>query len=213
MNDALDYYTHDHAAPQIPGAPTLVMLHGTGGDRTSFGRLAETLAPGAGVLSLDGDVSEFGHRRFFRRRAEGVYDMADLAERTGRLSRFLGAAVDAYGLDPASAIGVGYSNGANILANLALTGQGALRRHVLMHPLIPFHPEPGPALDGAQILITAGRRDPICPPEQTRRLADELSRRGAEVRLAWFDGGHEVSPSEVSEIAQFAAARPSTVAS
>ena len=42
----------------------------------------EQLSPKAGVVSPRGDVSEHGAARFFRRTAEGVYDMADLAQRT-----------------------------------------------------------------------------------------------------------------------------------
>ena len=40
------------------------------------------VAPEAAVLSVRGNVRENGMNRFFRRRAEGVYDMEDLARRT-----------------------------------------------------------------------------------------------------------------------------------
>ena len=38
---------------------------------------------------------------------------------------------------------------------------------VLMHPLIPFEPAVKGSLHGKHVLITAGRRDPICPPDLT----------------------------------------------
>jgi phospholipase/carboxylesterase len=195
----LDDYAHDF----VPGTPVLAMLHGTGGDRASFGAFAAELAPGAGVLSLDGDVMEGPMRRFFRRRAEGVYDMDDLARRTARLGGFLTAAAGAYGFEAAGTVGVGYSNGANILANLLFVGGFRPGRAVLMHPLIPFAPDPGPSLEGMDVLVTAGRRDPICPWRLTESLVAALEARGAAVTLAAHDGGHEVRPEEVAAIRRF----------
>lgn len=58
--------------------PPLLLLHGTGGDETSLMYLPEALSPGAPVLSVRGTVAENGMNRFFRRRAEGVLDEADL---------------------------------------------------------------------------------------------------------------------------------------
>lgn len=200
---SLDYYQHLHQPGAGPDAPSLVLLHGTGGDARSFLELGERLAPGAAKLSLQGDVDEFGHARFFRRQAEGVYDMADLSHRTARLAAFLDAARDAYGLAPERMVGVGFSNGANILANLVFEHPTALRRAALMHPLIPFEP-PKTALSDVQALITAGRRDPICPPEQTEALAAALRRRGAAVELVWRPGGHQVDAAELEAIEAFA---------
>ncbi|MEL6677428.1 MAG: alpha/beta hydrolase [Pseudomonadota bacterium] len=181
-----------------PGAPTLVMLHGTGGDKESFATLAPMLAPGAGVLSLDGDVLEGGAQRFFRRTGEGVYDMPDLARRTAQLATFL----DAHA--PGEAVGVGYSNGANILANLAITGYRGLRRLVLMHPLIPFAPD-WPDLTGIEVLVTAGERDPIGPRHVTQALIYGLRDAGAGVQAHWHPGGHELVDSEIAAARAFLA--------
>jgi phospholipase/carboxylesterase len=207
---ALDAYDHLHR-PAAAGAPTLVMLHGTGGAKESFAALAPRLAPGGGVLALDGDVREGAARRFFRRRAEGVYDMDDLHDRTARLAAFLAEAFAYHGVAPDRAVGVGYSNGANILANLALSGMrveaGGPRRLVLMHPLIPFAPPAPPDLSGLDVLVTAGRRDPICPPALTERLVETLDGFGARVRAFWRDGGHDIDPAELDAAAAFIAGR------
>jgi phospholipase/carboxylesterase len=85
MTTALDSHIHLFR-PGKPGDPrTLLMLHCTGGDEASFAELGPTLAPGAAVLNVRGNVDEHGMSRFFRRLAEGVYDMADLAFRTRAL--------------------------------------------------------------------------------------------------------------------------------
>jgi phospholipase/carboxylesterase len=193
-------YAHDLI--RGPG-PLVAALHGTGGDRHSFGALVRRMAPEASLLAIDGDVMEGPMRRFFRREAEGRYDMADLARRTAALAGFLDGVAAAEGFDAAEAAGVGYSNGANILANLLLTGQGPLRRMALMHPLIPFGPGALPDLRGAAVLITAGRRDPISPAPLTERLATLLRDAGASVETVWHGGGHEATGEELAAVAAF----------
>ncbi len=198
---ALDLFSHIHRPGD--GAGTLVALHGTGGDKESFADFAVELAPGWGVLALDGPVLEGGMKRFFRRRAEGVYDMADLEARTQDLARFLGAAFAEYGITPAAAVGLGYSNGANILAHLALKGQAPLGRLVLMHPLIPYDLADQPDLAGLSVLITAGQRDPIGPVALTERLGATFRDAGAMVRTVWQPGGHELACAELGAAQAF----------
>ena len=88
--------------------------------------LVRELMPGAAIVAPRGDVSEHGALRFFRRRGEGVYDMADLAARTAAMAGFVEAhaAIAA----PSRVIGLGYSNGANILASVIFAAAGAVRR-------------------------------------------------------------------------------------
>ena len=72
-----------------------------------------------------------------------------------------------------------------------------------MHPLIPFEPEVKGDLAGQRILITAGRHDPICPPNLTSRLEAHLRAAGADVTVAWHEGGHELRPSEIEAARRF----------
>lgn len=194
---------------QVAGDPgdarTLVLLHGTGGDARSFAGLAPAVAPGAHAISLQGDVLENGMPRFFRRLREGVYDMDDLARAVTRLAAAGPLAVEAAGRDPATAVYVGFSNGANLIAATLLAHPDAIRRAVLMHPLIPFEITPEPDLSGVDILVTAGCRDPIAPWASTETLVGGLRRAGARVRLAGFPGGHEVGDAELAEIRRFLA--------
>ncbi len=175
-----------------PDAPVLFLLHGTGGDEHQFMDLARDLAPGARRVGVRGDVSEMGALRYFRRLAEGQYDMPDLERATAKMARFMaderGAARAAWAL--------GYSNGANILASVLFSG-GRIDRAVLMHPLIPFTPPPQPALKGAEVLLTAGRRDPIAPFARSEALAAWFEAQGALVELVAHDGGHEIRREEL----------------
>jgi phospholipase/carboxylesterase len=67
-----------------------------------------------------------------------------------------------------------------------------------MHPLIPFEPKVDGDLAGRRVLITAGRRDPICPPNLTSRLEAHLRAQGADARVEWHEGGHEIRENEIA---------------
>lgn len=184
-----------------PGGPVLFAFHGTGGDEAQFLELAAALFPEAVVIAPRGDVSEGGALRYFRRTGEGVYDMDDLARRTTAMAAFIRAHVER--LNPVRVIGLGYSNGANILISVMLEAPDLFANAVLMHPLIPWKIEPGDKLSKLGALVTAGGRDPICPPELTGQLIEGLEGLGATVKSVWHQGGHEVAQSEIEAIAAF----------
>lgn len=185
------------------GAPLFLVFHGTGGDENQFFELAGQLLPGARIIAPRGDVSEGGALRYFRRTGEGRYDMADLAVRTGQMVEFVKARIA--DSKPAKVIGLGYSNGANILASVQFAAPELFDASVLMHPLIPFAPPAAPGLKGRRVLITAGRRDPIAPAPATQQLADYFTGQGAATTLFWHEGGHELRPEEMRETQRFLA--------
>jgi len=198
MADAKQGYAH-HAEDGVPGGPLVLAFHGTGGTETQFVPLVRQLLPGAAIVAPRGDVSEHGALRFFRRLGEGRYDMADLARRTAAMAEFLTA--HAAARSPSEVIGLGYSNGANILASVMFARPDLFGRAVLMHPLIPWTPDPAPVT--TRVLITAGERDPICPPAATRALAAWFRAQEAPVQTHWHPGGHEIDQSEIAAIGRF----------
>ena len=189
-----------HAAPgRTASSPTLLLLHGTGGDENSLLDLGRMLAPGLAILSPRGKVLENGMPRFFRRLAEGVFDLPDLKLRTHELADLIAAASVAYKFDPAQVIAVGYSNGANIAASMLLDYPGVLSASLLFHPMVPFVPQTLPDLSKTPVFISAGRHDPIVLASETERLVALLQQSGAEVAAHWYSGGHEVSHAEVRD--------------
>jgi phospholipase/carboxylesterase len=197
-----DAYVHK-AIGAGAGKPLLFLFHGTGADENQLLGLGGEVLPGAGLVSPRGDVSEFGAARFFRRTGEGVYDMDDLARASDKMAGFVRAHVEA--AKPSAVFGMGYSNGANILASVLFNKPGLFDGAVLMHPLIPFEPKIAGEFSGQRVLITAGRRDPICPPNLTARLDAQLRGKGADVTLEWHEGGHEIRPNEVEAARRFLA--------
>jgi predicted esterase len=191
----------------LPGTSgeTLLLLHGTGGNETSLVELGRILRPAANLLSPRGQVLEGGTMpRYFRRLAEGVFDLDDLVTRTGGLAGFIAQSAARYDFDPARVTAVGFSNGANIGASLLLLYPAVLARAVLLRAMVPLEPEPQP-IAGTPVWLGAGRFDPIVPPDNTARLAQLLADRGARVRLDWRAAGHQLAGGEVEAIAEWLA--------
>jgi predicted esterase len=194
----------------VPGedaAPPLVMLHGTGGDEKDLLPLARMISPASPILSPRGRVLENGMPRFFRRVAEGVFDLEDLARRTDELRRFIAAAAGEYGFDAGRLIAVGYSNGANIAASLLLTNADPLAGAILLRAMVPFEPATVPPLEGKAVLLSAGESDPIIPQASTSRLAELLRLAGADVTLKWHSTGHNLTNADIREAATWMTAR------
>lgn len=207
MAVADDSFIHRYVPPTEPTArTTLLLLHGTGGDEASLLPLGRALLPGAGLLSPRGRVLEHGAPRFFRRLAEGVFDLPDLIARTDELAAWLPEAAARYGFDVASTIAVGYSNGANIAGSLLLLHPGLLGTAVLLRPMVPMVPDVAPDLVGTRVFAAAGRRDPIVPVAESERLVALLRGYRATVALHWSDGGHELANAEIAAARTWVAA-------
>ena len=191
-------FTHFYQPPHSPGEPTLLMLHGTGGNERDLVPLAADLLPGAGVLSPRGKVLERGMPRFFRRLEEGVFDLDDLRQRTIELADFVGEASEHYRFDPARVIAVGFSNGANVAAALLLVRPGVLERAVLCRAMVPLVPDPLPSIPATRVLISNGRVDPLVPVAETDRLAALLQSAGARVTVKWQQAGHQLVHDDVA---------------
>ncbi|MEW6145868.1 MAG: alpha/beta hydrolase [Thermodesulfobacteriota bacterium] len=197
-------FVHIYIPPENPSAGnTLLLLHGTGGDEESMVPLAESILPGAGILSPRGKVLENGMPRFFRRFAEGVFDLEDLRFRTAELADFIFKASETYSFDRDKLVAAGYSNGANIAASVLLTYSGVIPYAVLFHPMVPFVPESLPDLSVACVLITAGRNDPIVSPGDTENLARLLKEAGARVDVFWQENGHSLTREEITAARSF----------
>jgi predicted esterase len=176
----------------------LLLLHGTGGNEDDLISLGPQLLPSAALLSPRGKVLENGMPRFFRRLAEGVFDIPDLKLQTEELAEFVSTSRVRYGLTRNRIIAVGYSNGANIAGGLLLLHPEILSGAVLFRPMVPFHPQTRPKLDGVRIFLSAGRRDPIVPADNTLELARLFEEANADVLLHWYNGGHQLSSEDVT---------------
>jgi phospholipase/carboxylesterase len=183
--------------------PTLLLLHGTGGNELDLLPLAGRIDDEASVLSVRGNVLESGMPRFFRRLAEGVFDEEDLVFRTNELNEFLNEAAVKYDFDRDNIIAIGYSNGANIAGSLLFHFQNALKGAILHHPMVPRKGIELPDLSGKSVFIAAGTNDPICSPMESTELQSLLENANADVELHWENRGHQLTVEEVEAAAQW----------
>lgn len=190
-------FVHVFVPAGKPDSPTLLLLHGTGGDERDLLPLGRELWPGAALLGVRGKVLENGMPRFFRRFAEGVFDVDDLKVRTNELAEFIDAAAEQYEFSKQKLVAVGYSNGANIAASLILLHPHYLRAGVLFRAQVPFTPDLVRDFGALSVLLAGGMRDPIVPRNQTEQLAAILESGGADVSSFWHHGGHELGDDDI----------------
>lgn len=177
---------------------TLLLLHGTGGNENDLIPVARMLdITNAAILSPRGKVLENGMPRFFRRLAEGVFDIDDLKSRTNELADFVQHASKAYSFDMNRTIAIGYSNGANIAAGMLLLRPEVLGGAILFRPMIPLVPDTMPSLSSKHVFISAGLHDSIVPNRQTKNLFDLLNKTGSMVSLQWQNSGHELTENDI----------------
>ncbi len=193
-------FEHVHVPGE--GTATLLLLHGTGGDENDLVPLGRRLAPQCGLLSPRGKVLEGGvSRRFFRRHAEGRLDIPDLLERTDELAAFVTGSAGQYGFDPSGVVAIGFSNGANIAASLLFRHPGLLRGAALLRPMLPYEPDPDLDLSSTSVLVAAGGRDPLVPPDQSRELGQRLERSGASVAFSMNEAaGHGLVQDDLTAL-------------
>ena len=194
-------FIHRFIPATQPGKPPLLLLHGTGGDENDLIPLAAQLSPGSALLSPRGKVTENGMPRFFRRLAEGVFDLADLKVRTAELADFIAAARMAYGIE--APVAVGFSNGANIAAALLLTRPQVLHGAVLLRAMLPFEPEPLPDLAGKPVLLLSGSNDTMISAAGRERLAAVLQAAGADLVYKVLPTGHNLTQNDLTIAAQW----------
>jgi len=194
-------FIHRFIPATQPGKPPLLLLHGTGGDENDLVPLAAQLSPGSALLSPRGKVTENGMPRFFRRLAEGVFDLADLKVRTAELADFIAAARKIYGID--APVAVGFSNGANIAAALLLTRPQVLHGAVLLRAMLPFEPEPLPDLAGKPVLLLSGSNDTMISAAGRERLAAVLQAAGADLVYKVLPTGHNLTQNDLNLAAQW----------
>jgi phospholipase/carboxylesterase len=182
---------------------TLLLLHGTGGNEDDLIPLGYELAPNAAILSPRGKVLENGMPRFFRRFAEGVFDVEDLKFRTNELADFITLASKEYEFNPDGVVAVGYSNGANIAASMLLLRPEILLAAVLFRATVPFLPERLPNLSGKSIFLSEGKHDQYTSTVDAEKLKEMLQKSGASLTFNWESADHSLNREEIRKAREF----------
>lgn len=178
---------------------TFLLLHGTGGNEDDLIPIGQMLSSSASLLSPRGKVLENGMPRFFKRMAEGVFDMEDLKFRTKELADFVKEASYIYSFDLNKTIAIGFSNGANIAASILLSHPETLKGAILFRAMVPFIPDTLPELSDKKVLLSAGKFDPIVSKSQIEALSIILQKSGAEITLRWQQSGHDLIQTDIDD--------------
>jgi phospholipase/carboxylesterase len=198
-------FIHRFIPARDTGHAPLLLLHGSGGDEHDLIPLAERIGPGRAIVSPRGKTNEQGITRFFRRAADGTWDLDDLAQRTAALADFVRSARGAYRLPKPMVLG--YSNGANIGWSLLLREPGALAGAILLRSMLPFDPRPLPDLSGIPVLLIAAHDDELIPVERAGLLAALLGEAGADVTYEVLRAGHGLTGEDLKLASEWLASR------
>lgn len=184
-------------------ARTLLLLHGTGADEYDLLNLGKAIDGKANLLSPRGLVDENGMNRFFVRYSDGSFDENSIKKNVDELAAFVRKASVHYGFDLEKVVAVGFSNGANTAGALITLHPDTLAGIVAFGTTKAFKVSPNsPNLAGKFVFIANGEIDPYSPPDATGAMIQEFEGFGASVKLWMHQGGHQISPEHVSQIAK-----------
>lgn len=176
---------------------TLLMLHGTGGNENDLLSIAKQIDSNANVLSVRGNVLEYGMPRFYKRKAMDIFDRESLIEETHNLCDFVRNASDKYHFDCKKVVAIGYASGANIAISILFHYEQAFYKAILLHPMVPLRGIDLADLNGTKIFIGAGRNDRMMPNHEVEELTQMLQSANASVEVFWTDYGHQLSKEEI----------------
>ncbi|MDO5631025.1 MAG: VOC family protein [Paracoccus sp. (in: a-proteobacteria)] len=199
-------FIHRFHRPNDPDGQVMLLLHGTGGSETDLMPLAARIAPRATLLGLRGRSSEEGINRWFRRFDAMSYDQADIRAESAALAGFAAELPRAYGIDPAQAVWLGYSNGANLLGAAMRLHPGLARRAILLRGIEVLEQPPQADLSGTSALLLSGADDPftrLAPP-----LERSLTGAGVALEARVLATGHQLSPDDLAAAQDWLAQNP-----
>jgi phospholipase/carboxylesterase len=179
---------------------TLLLLHGTGGDENDLIPLGQTVLPGAALLSPRGRVLEGDLPRFFRRFAEGVFDLENLYAEATALGEFVSQSATRYNFELEKVIALGFSNGANMAHSLMMLHPNVVQDSVLIRAMTTLPDFKPSGLEGKHVFLSSGRVDPMTPVDDAEFLANQLRSGGADVTHHWVDAGHNLTRAELGTI-------------
>ena len=138
--------------------------------------------------------------RFFKRHGIGTYDIENLTEETKNLKAFIETSMSTYNLDKGQVIGLGFSNGANILESLLQLHGAVLNKIVLLSPVLLQPNVAFKDLTGVDIFIATSDKDPYVKNKENDTLIKMLKYAPANVYVHKHDHGHQISQMVLEDL-------------
>lgn len=180
---------------------TLIMFHGTGGDEHDLIPLAKRINEKYNILSIRGNVIENGMNRFFERKSVGVYDLESYLKETNNLIKNLKLFSKKYNFDLEKSIGIGFSNGANILLGI-LQENPILNNYVLLSPDYINKNKTFENINNKKIFISTSKKDPYVNYENIEKLVKDLNKNNAIVEVLNING-HQITLDVLESVKKF----------
>lgn len=191
-------------------SPSLVLLHGMGGDNTDLMSLGSRLEAQFSVLGVRAPMSmpEGGHSWYSVRFAPDPVIDADQAEASRVLIvEFLHDAVQRYQLEPSSVFLAGFSQGAIMAASVALTRPDLVAGLVMMSgrilPQVKTQVAPRADLERLNVFVAHGRDDQRLPLFHAHQTREWLLNLGVNLTYKEYADGHEVGEDEYQDVARW----------
>lgn len=182
--------------------PTVIALHGRGGDAANFATFVRQLAPEARIISLQAPTPmELRGFTWFSRRVNDA-DEATLSTEIHTAAQALLPRLTTGPARCGKPILVGYSQGGVLALALAAQRIPGLAAFVdLAGALPPSYPvaTTGPA---TPVLSLHAKDDLIVPIEATRRAHKKLQASGVPVTAVELPGGHDPTPELKAQAAK-----------
>ncbi len=179
---------------------TFLLLHGTGGDEQDLIPIAKLLDPTYHILSPRGNVLENGMNRFFKRFGMGKFDIDSVVSETKHLNDFIKKQASNYQIDLDSVVGLGFSNGANILESLIQLYPNSVKYAILLSPSFIQKDVSFNNLSQTKIFISSSARDQYTSKEDIELLVDSLRKAGANVYVFMHDFGHTITQDVILHV-------------
>jgi len=187
-----------------PGTgPTIITLHGYGGNEAEVSGLATWLHPDATVLSPRGQLVEGDTLRWYGRFTGQQFDPVDIEDRAAELMAFLRDAAARYSFALQDALVAGFSNGGAMAAALGVLYPDEITRVVVFSGVLPFDSLPPTDLSSTSVWSSRGDSDMWVSEEAGRHLTESLSSRGARVGSLVRPGGHGITEEEIQGAQEF----------
>jgi phospholipase/carboxylesterase len=184
--------------------PAVVLVHGWLGNETVMGVFEHALPRAAALFYPRGPHAAAGGFGWYAETQEPETVARGLAA----LREFVTRLPDAYAVDPARLVLVGFSQGAAICSALTLAAPERVSALAMLAGFLPEFAlpdvEPG-RLQGKRVFIAHGARDETVPIEAARAARAALTRAGAEVTYHESHAGHKVSTHGLRELKQWLA--------
>lgn len=159
-NNAADFvYKIDK--PLWHSANVVVLLHGSGANETTMLPFARPIWPRATLVGIRGRIMQGKERRWYRKITPTSFNQKEAEQEADALAQFISDLAYKKHWTPQKMVFIGYSNGANILAILAMKYPQLVRRAVLLRPMPVLDMMPQQDLRNLRILTLSGARDKL----------------------------------------------------